>query len=227
MLKLCITQIITGSNYQKRHWSDCMLATKFPHIETDNEPEPILNMWPLTAMTLALEQGDWEFFSACHLIEVETHVNISRIGLKISKAWSRHESMKDRQMEWWTDILMKTICFLTAWLVYKLKRKCTLNVRKFRALVACQKYHRQTGQTQTRLLLKKQSDQGFPCLLFWTQANILLENRNRRVFEIFEHLLYWTYRYRIPQPGINYPEFLVFTCHTEQASIPVPGYRLN
>ena len=28
------------------------------------------------------------------------------------------------------------------------------------------KRSRQTGQTQIRLLLKKQSDQGFPCLLF-------------------------------------------------------------
>ena len=45
------------------------------------------------------------------------------------------------------------------------------------------KRHRQTGQTQIRLLLKKQSDQGLPCLLFgqallWFSAlvtNILLE----------------------------------------------------
>ena len=40
----------------------------------------------------------------------------------------------------------------------------TVNVQKFRTVVACHKKHRQTGQTQIRLLLKKQSDQGLPCL---------------------------------------------------------------
>ena len=39
-------------------------------------------------------------------------------------------------------------------------------VLKFQTLVACQESPRQTGQTQIRLLLKKQSDQGLPCLLF-------------------------------------------------------------
>ena len=42
-----------------------------------------------------------------------------------------------------------------------------VNVLKFETLVACQKAYRRTVQTQIRLLLKKQSDQGHPCLLFW------------------------------------------------------------
>ena len=57
---------------------------------------------------------------------------------------------------------------------------------------------RQTGQSQIRLLLKKQSDQGLPSLVFWQvfkwipalNTNLLFENRSRKVFEIFEHLLY-------------------------------------
>ena len=36
----------------------------------------------------------------------------------------------------------------------------TVDVQKFRTLVACQKRPRQTAQTQIRLLLKNQSDQG-------------------------------------------------------------------
>ena len=39
----------------------------------------------------------------------------------------------------------------------------TVNVLKFQTLFACL---RQTGQTQIRLLRKKQSDQDLPCLLF-------------------------------------------------------------
>ena len=42
----------------------------------------------------------------------------------------------------------------------------TVNVLKFRTLVACQKGFKQTWQTRIRLL-QKQSDQGLPCLLFW------------------------------------------------------------
>ena len=42
----------------------------------------------------------------------------------------------------------------------------TVHFLKFQTLVACQKRSRQTEQTQTRLLLKKQSDQGLPCFLF-------------------------------------------------------------
>ena len=57
------------------------------------------------------------------------------------------------------------------------------------------KQHRQTAQTQIRLLLKKQSDQGLPCLLFWNsfpalKTNILFENRKRKVFKNLEHLPY-------------------------------------
>ena len=43
----------------------------------------------------------------------------------------------------------------------------TINALKFRTLGCLSKRHRQTAQTQIRLLLKKQSDQGLPCLLFW------------------------------------------------------------
>ena len=42
----------------------------------------------------------------------------------------------------------------------------TVGVQKLEALVFSQKRHRETGQTQIRLLLKKQSDLGLPCLLF-------------------------------------------------------------
>ena len=42
----------------------------------------------------------------------------------------------------------------------------TVNVLKFQTLAAGQK-GLETVQTQIRLLLKKQSDQGLPCLLFW------------------------------------------------------------
>ena len=42
----------------------------------------------------------------------------------------------------------------------------TVNVLKFRTIVACHK-SRQTVETQIRLLLKKQSGQGLPCWLFW------------------------------------------------------------
>ena len=64
---------------------------------------------------------------------------------------------------------------------------------------------RQTVQTQIRLLLKKQSDQGLPCLLFYRNSliwvctvcysdkhfvnlktNISLENKKRKVFKILE-----------------------------------------
>ena len=46
------------------------------------------------------------------------------------------------------------------------KHRNRVKILKFRKLVACQKKPKQTGQTQIRLLLKKQSDQGIPCLLF-------------------------------------------------------------
>ena len=42
----------------------------------------------------------------------------------------------------------------------------TVNVLKFQTLIACRKGLRQTVQNQIRLLPKKQSDQGLPCLLF-------------------------------------------------------------
>ena len=41
-----------------------------------------------------------------------------------------------------------------------------VNILKFGTLVVYQKRSKQTGQTQIRLPLKKQSDQGLPCLLF-------------------------------------------------------------
>ena len=59
-----------------------------------------------------------------------------------------------------------------------------VNVLNFRTVVA-----RPTRQTQIRLLLKKQSNQDLPCLLFWQavcETNISFENR--KVFEILEHL---------------------------------------
>ena len=42
----------------------------------------------------------------------------------------------------------------------------TVNVLEFQTLVGYIKRPRQTVQTQTRVLLKKQSDQGLLCLLF-------------------------------------------------------------
>ena len=42
----------------------------------------------------------------------------------------------------------------------------TVNVKKFRTLDVCKKKTRQTAQTQIRVVLKKQSDQGLLCLLF-------------------------------------------------------------
>ena len=60
------------------------------------------------------------------------------------------------------------------------------------------KKHRQIAHTQIRLLLEKQSDQGFPCLLFRPALcefqlgyiNIVFESKNRKVFENCEHLHY-------------------------------------
>ena len=59
-----------------------------------------------------------------------------------------------------------------------------VNVLKFQTLVACQKMPRQRVQIMIRLLLKKQSDQDLPCLLFWNPAlttNTFFENRTRKV----------------------------------------------
>ena len=58
---------------------------------------------------------------------------------------------------------------------------------------------RQAGQTQIRLLLKKQSDHDLPCLLFWlafcefqaVKTNFLFENRKRKVFKILEYYKKW------------------------------------
>ena len=51
--------------------------------------------------------------------------------------------------------------------IQHLKRvKTMVDALKFQTLVVNQKRLRQTAQTQIRLLLKKQSDQGLPCLLF-------------------------------------------------------------
>ena len=44
----------------------------------------------------------------------------------------------------------------------------TIDLLKFRFLVACQERHRQKVQTQIRLL-QKHSDQDIPCLLFWKE----------------------------------------------------------
>ena len=59
---------------------------------------------------------------------------------------------------------------------------------KISNLIACQKDPRQAGQTQIRLLLKKQSDQGLPCLLFWPAFYIqdLKKNRKRKVVKILD-----------------------------------------
>ena len=63
------------------------------------------------------------------------------------------------------------------------------NALKFQTLAACQKRLKQTVQTKIRLLLKNQSDQGLPCLLFCDHfVNSSLENRKRKAFEILEHL---------------------------------------
>ena len=54
----------------------------------------------------------------------------------------------------------------------------------------------QTAQTLIRLLMRKQSDQGLPCLLFWQAFCEFLPwkptfySRTEKVFEILEHLLY-------------------------------------
>ena len=61
---------------------------------------------------------------------------------------------------------------------------------------SCLPRHIQTAQTLIRLLLKKQSDQGLPCLQFWLALcdfqpwkPTFFENRKRKVFVILEHLL--------------------------------------
>ena len=41
-----------------------------------------------------------------------------------------------------------------------------VDVQILKSIAVCLKRPRQTVQTQIRLLLKKQSDQGLPCLLF-------------------------------------------------------------
>ena len=56
--------------------------------------------------------------------------------------------------------------FLTLYIsILLLWNNITVNALKFRTLVAYQKRQRQTVQTQIRLLLKKQSDQGLHSLL--------------------------------------------------------------
>ena len=76
-----------------------------------------------------------------------------------------------------------------------------VNVLKFQTQDACQKGLDKTVQTQIRLLLKKQSDQGLPCLLFWQacecqpwQHTFYLRTETKKVFEILEHLpivIFW------------------------------------
>ena len=60
---------------------------------------------------------------------------------------------------------------------------------KINVLSCQQKRYRQTVQTQIRLLLQKQSDQGLPCLLF-RQAfcEISPDMQTEKVYEILEHL---------------------------------------
>ena len=69
---------------------------------------------------------------------------------------------------------------------------CMVDVLKFLTLVACPKKIKQTEQTQIRLLLKKQSDQGLPCLLFWQAFlnsscgnNFILEQKEKSALKLF------------------------------------------
>ena len=67
-----------------------------------------------------------------------------------------------------------------------------ITVLKFQTLLEpLSKWPRQTAQTQIILLLKKQSDQGLPCLLFLKafvssspEKQHIIENRKIEVFEI-------------------------------------------
>ena len=76
---------------------------------------------------------------------------------------------------------------------------------------------RQTVQTQTRLLLKKQSDQGLPCFAILTSilwipdliTNILFENRKRIVFKILEH---WPYGERVIYVPVQFCRNKYHTC---------------
>ena len=74
---------------------------------------------------------------------------------------------------------------------------CIVNLLKFSNISYLPKRPRQTVQTQIRLLLKKQSDQGLHCLLFQTRilclnwlpaqiTNILFAIRKRKVLEILK-----------------------------------------
>ena len=49
-----------------------------------------------------------------------------------------------------------------------------VGVLRVRPVIVCKKRPTQIGKTQIRLLLKKQSDQGLPCLLFSVLTRNLL-----------------------------------------------------
>ena len=80
---------------------------------------------------------------------------------------------------------------------YQPKTKCTVNVLKNSNASRLPKRPRQTAQTLIRLLLKKQSDQGMSCLLFWQAfcefhpwKQTFYLWTEKEVFEILGHLPY-------------------------------------
>ena len=86
--------------------------------------------------------------------------------------------------------------------IWEQKEKSIWNFRIFTVLLiawrkteSIPKRPRQTVQTQIRLLLMKHSDQGLPFLTSILSISTLIthsiENRKRKVFEIFKHLLYY------------------------------------
>ena len=101
----------------------------------------------------------------------------------------------------WTDEDAQVVCRM---LGYRFAQILILKQSKCSKLTntSCfPKRSRQTGQTQIRLLLQKQSDQSLPCLLFLhffefqpKKTNIVFENRKRKVFEILEYLPYLSFK---------------------------------
>ena len=94
----------------------------------------------------SLNATKFNVFVQISVCDIEPTIN-HRISLSFSEEVERNKSQvyEDRRM---------TISSIT------------VNILKFRTLVACQRRSRQTGQPQIRLLPLKKSDQGLPCLLF-------------------------------------------------------------
>ena len=68
-----------------------------------------------------------------------------------------------------SNIMANIMAHMWIDLVFAGQRSCdsfTINVLKFRTQKLLTKWHMQTMQTQIRLLLKEQSDQGLHCLPF-------------------------------------------------------------